>query len=32
MTRSGRALIIDDEQGLVSVLTMFLEDLEIEAI
>ena len=32
MTRSDRALIIDDEEGLVSVLTMFLEDLEIEAI
>lgn len=30
MTTGRKALIIDDEEGLVSVLTMFLEDLEIE--
>jgi DNA-binding NtrC family response regulator len=30
MSASKKALIIDDEDGLVSVLTMFLEDLEIE--
>lgn len=30
MSSAKKALVIDDEEGLVSVLTMFLEDLEIE--